>query len=176
MIVVNPLFLICFLLNILYAGSHWECLYKLMGFGIPREVLPFTEAGEVLPPNAYRAFWETRRAYEQSQNTDTVVLGSPTDAIVPGPFDVLLGRGHSIQNNQGNIRYRKVIKDMMDGYTKGRKLEKTALTKTIVDLVHASTGRFLEQQDGNNNYWVEVDETTARNKVSHSFRTLKRLA
>lgn len=138
-----------------------------MGFGIPRQALPFTEAGEVLPSDAYKTFWERRRYYEENQNTVS------RTAIAPGPFDVLLGRGHAIQNSQGNIRYRKVVKEMMDEYTKGRKLEKTALTKTIVDLIHASTGRFLEE-DGKN-CWVEVDETTARKKVSHSFRTLRRL-
>jgi hypothetical protein len=140
-----------------------------MGFSIPRQVLPFTETGEVLPPDAYKAFWESRRDYEQRQNQNNV---SRTE-IVPGLCDVLLGRGHTIQNNKGNIRYRKEIKAMMDEYSKGRKLEKTALTKTILDLIHASTGRFLEK-DGNN-CWMEVDETTARKKVSHSFRTLRRL-
>jgi len=139
-----------------------------MGFGIPRQVLPFTDSGEMLPPDAYRAFWERRRDFEQSQNAV-----SRTAIVVPGSFDVLLGRGHSIQNNKGNVLYRKVIKEMMDEYTEGRKLEKTALTKSIVDLIHSSTGRFLEKNG--HNCWVEVDETTARKKVSHSFRTLRRL-
>jgi hypothetical protein len=139
-----------------------------MGFGMPREVLPFTEAGEMLSPDSYKAFWERRRDYEQSQNAV-----SRTAIVVPGSFDVLLGRGHAIQNNEGNVLYRKVISETMDEYTEGRKLEKTALTKTIVERIHSSTGRFLEK-DGND-CWVEADETTARKKVSHSFRTLRRL-
>ena len=48
--------------------------------------------------------------------------------------------------------------------------EKGAATAYIVHLVKEEGGRFLKELEGGRS-WVEVDEATAREKVSHAFRS-----
>ena len=92
--------------------------------------------------------------------------------VVPGPFDVLLGRGRLIQEHLGNLRYRQMIDEHKDQYDSASKLEKTNIAKKVVQLVQASQGRFLKRDEGEDGggFWIEVDDETAREKVSHSFR------
>ena len=49
------------------------------------------------------------------------------------------------------------------------------LTNSIVFDIKAKGGRFIKQVDtkGCNGIWVEVDDETARGKVSHTFRNIK---
>jgi hypothetical protein len=46
-------------------------------------------------------------------------------------------------------------------------LEKTQLARIIVEKIHERGGRFLKQEGAG---WVEIDDETARTKVSHTFR------
>ena len=125
----------------------------------------------------------TAKAPEQNKQrilepTSTVPSANPTSrggqrVVVPGPFDVLLGRGRLIQEHLGNLRYRQMIDDLRETYDSVSKLEKTNIAKKIVQVVHASHGRFLQKDEGvgfGGFFWIEVDDDTAREKVSHSFR------
>jgi hypothetical protein len=92
----------------------------------------------------------------------------------PLPNDVLLGRGKPIQQRPGNIRFREMLEKHMDKYGQQSKMgEKNKVSACIVHMVKEEGGRFLKElKDGG---WVEVDEATARAKVSHSFRARIRL-
>jgi hypothetical protein len=100
---------------------------------------------------------------------------SPAKAFViydPLPNDILLGRGKPIQQRPGNIRYREMIDKHMDKYEEGNSA-KYAITAYIVHLLKEEGGRFLKEvEDGG---WVEVDEATARLKISHAFRTRRKV-
>ena len=97
----------------------------------------------------------------------------------PLPNDILLGRGKPIQQRPGNIRFREMIdnhiigeKHDQDGNTSS-KFAKKHPTIYIIHLVKGEGGRFLKKlEDGG---WVEVDEATARAKVSHAFRTRRQV-
>lgn len=91
---------------------------------------------------------------------------------VPGPNDVLLGRGKLIQEHTGNLRFRHIVENHREMYETARRLEKTLLASKIVEILQQTGGRFVKR-DGTG--WAEVDDETARYKVSHSFRN-KRLA
>ncbi|KAL3902641.1 MAG: hypothetical protein SGARI_005740, partial [Bacillariaceae sp.] len=60
---------------------------------------------------------------------------APSDTspvIVPGAFDILLGRGKSFQNHKGNLRYRQIIESFREQYeSMGAKREKTKLIKDV---------------------------------------------
>jgi hypothetical protein len=87
----------------------------------------------------------------------------------PLPNDVLLGRGKPIQERPGNVRFRDMLDRHIDNYAQGEKGAKAKMSAYIVRIVNEEGGRFLKQlEDGG---WVEVDEATARAKVSHAFRT-----
>ena len=90
--------------------------------------------------------------------------------ISPGPFDVLLGRGRLCQEHVGNVRYRQLVVKHKEQYDNSSTVDKTSISLMIVNLVKDSSGRFLKD---NGDGWIEVDDKRARDKVSHSFRTLR---
>ena len=143
-------------------GSHSECVLNLQSFGIPTTVLPFTESGEVTT-RFHKEFLENRRKQER--------LSSQAPRIgVPGRFDVLLGRGKKYDLHMGNVRFRHLIEDCREKYESASRNVKTKLSAEIVEIVHENCGRFLKQ-DGVG--WVEVEDETARLKVSHAFRAMR---
>jgi hypothetical protein len=86
--------------------------------------------------------------------------------------DILLGRGKPIQERLGNVRFREMLDKHIDKYDRGEKGAKY-YTAYLVHLVKEGGGRFLmELEDGG---WVEVDEATAREKVSRAFRTRRKV-
>lgn len=87
--------------------------------------------------------------------------------IVPGTYDILLGRGKPLQKHAGNLRYHHFIETYHGQYEIAQKLEKTNLSKLIVQKMKEAGGRFLKQNDCG---WIEIDDDAARYKVSHTFR------
>jgi hypothetical protein len=90
----------------------------------------------------------------------------------PSPNDILLGKGKPIQQRPGNTRYREMVERNMDRYEEGNRGAKYAVVASITYLLKEEGGRFLkETEDGG---WVEVDEATARLKISHAFRSRRK--
>ena len=94
----------------------------------------------------------------------------------PLPNDILFGRGKPIQQRPGNVRFREMIDNHIIGEKHdqgGNGGSKYSLTIYIVHLVKEEGGRFLKElEDGG---WAEVEETAARAKVSHAFRTRRQV-
>ena len=67
--------------------------------------------------------------------------------IIPGTYDILLGRGKPLQKHSGNLRYHHVIETYHGQYESAQKLEKTNLSKLIVQKMKDDGGRFLKQDD-----------------------------
>jgi hypothetical protein len=90
---------------------------------------------------------------------------------VPGSFDVLVGKGRSLQEHRGNKRFRHLIDAHGREYHNASRHDKTALTEKMVQMVKQTTGRFLKDDGAG---WVEIPDEVARLKVSHCFRDQKR--
>lgn len=147
-------------------GTDMECQYQLMTFGISSRLLPVNQEGEI--NLTYHQEWlSNRRRLEASQSKD----GNKLRRIhIPGPDDVLLGRGRLIQEHPGNVRFRFIVEEYRADYEAVPKLEKTYIAGRIVERIINSGGRFLKE-DGIG--WVEVEHATARAKVSHLFRNTR---
>lgn len=142
-----------------------EIQYALMTFGVPTRILPVTSAGEYKLGNHLE--W-----LEKRKQLDAGAADGAERIIVPGPFDVLVGRGRFIQEHVGNLRYRHIVESRMEKYEQATKrVEKTDLTAEVVKVVNEKGGRFLKQDGGG---WIEIDVDSARDKVSHSFRNLRK--
>jgi hypothetical protein len=113
------------------------------------------------------AFLTINRGSSFTPSEQHFVYGGPVD---PQMNDVLFGRGKPIQERPGNVRFREILELHRPQYDKGEKFEKTAITTNIVRIVKGEGGRFLKQND-NGRGWLEVDDASARMKVSHAFRT-----
>jgi hypothetical protein len=88
--------------------------------------------------------------------------------VDPTPVDVVFGRGKGFQNHDGNVQFHRLVDVHLIEYDKGSKLDKTRLSENILKMVQANSGRFLRQDVRGN--WLEVDDGTAREKISRAFR------
>jgi hypothetical protein len=121
-----------------------------------------------------REKWEKRSKLERMRSS--IVEGGTDIKVlricIPGTSDILLGKGRKFQEHIGNIRFRYLIEEHRNRYEKAKKTQKTALADGIVSLVHKRSGRFLKDDGAG---WVEVNELTAREKVSSCFRSFRKL-
>jgi len=93
-----------------------------------------------------------------------------TGPSVYGPTknDVLFGRG-KVKEHPGNVYLHQLLGEKQDRYEAAERWEKTVIAEEIVSIIRERGGRFLKQ--GKSQQWVEVDAETAREKVSHTFRS-----
>ena len=152
------------------SGGYQECMEKLKSYGIPTYAFPCQEDGTITChhhiANIDQLRELERKKRELKMDNSSLVIG-----IVPGPYDVLLGRAKSCQVHEGTQRYRVLVERYREEYEIASKQEKTSMAIMIINMVHETTGRFLKDEgDG----WVEIDEAQARAKVAHSFRNLRK--
>ena len=146
--------------------SHAQVIFLTqvtLSFLLTLHSLPIDSDGEPVM-TSHMQWLEQRKQLESASDGDRRIM-------LPGPYDVLVGRGKFIQDHPGNFRYRHVIENHMLRYEQSSKrVEKTNLTSEIVQVVKGYGGRFLKQENGG---WIEIDDESARDKVSHSFRNLR---
>jgi hypothetical protein len=171
-------------------GSHQECTYTLMTFGVPRKCFPISSTGELLVEK-HMEFLAMRRKQEMAAAAAATVMKSSIYGdkyflslplqqqqqrlkriIVPTNVDVLLGRGRPFQEHAGNLRCNFVVMAAMEEYEKVSRNDKTGIARNVIGKIESYGGRFLKQTDG---VWEEVDDTETLRKISHSFRTHRQL-
>ena len=145
-------------------GNAKEVIYSLLTFGIPREALPIGEDGKVIPLPEERL---GNRIEQEKQPTPNELV-----VMIPGRFDVLLGRSKRCQDHMGNLRYRNLIISYQDEYEVASKPEKTAIAEKVIKEVHDHGGHFLDVYHED---FIEVSDLVARKKVAHAFRSQRRI-
>ncbi|KAL3906983.1 MAG: hypothetical protein SGILL_009057 [Bacillariaceae sp.] len=102
------------------------------------------------------------------------VIRTTSLIVVPGPLDVILGRGRHNKNKPGNRMLQDKLDGQYDKYEAADKYQKTALAEAILDEMKAQGSRFLVRQgEKKHAVWVEVTHEKARDKISHDFRNMR---
>eukprot|EP00980_Cylindrotheca_fusiformis_P002555 scaffold607_cov109-Cylindrotheca_fusiformis.AAC.1 len=146
-------------------GSHTECLYSLMPFGIPVQEFPFTADGGVQLSNHVK-WMEQRRKKEAYLSNYPPIEGA---VVLPSNYDVLWGRGKQVFRHPGNRLLYELVETYYDQYNRLSKEGKTSLADQLVAVVHGFSGRFMKL-DKESGMWVEASSIEAREKVTHRFR------
>eukprot|EP00934_Nitzschia_sp_Nitz4_P004381 Nitzschia sp. Nitz4//scaffold37_size175936//76394//78142//NITZ4_002045-RA/size175936-processed-gene-0.46-mRNA-1//1//CDS//3329549785//4371//frame0 len=164
------------------AESYRDCMLSLQSFGIPTQPVdcfPLSEDGKEISTTGHLNMWKARDQLERARKEGKA---SPPDkkrsandevyVLVPGKCDVLLGRGKGVYLHTGNIRFRTLIESRMHEYDNITYASgKMVVCADVVQQVQKESGRFLKRSGVAG--WVEVDDTSAREKVSSAFRTLR---
>ena len=132
-------------------------------------MLPTTDDGEFPLENHQK--WIAQRLQLEAIDNNTTNHQEPS--ILPGPMDVVMGRDWDAQIHPGTMRLREIIASHWDAYNNAKKLEKTTITREIVQEVKAAGNRFLKSDGAG---YVVVDDSVAREKVSSSFRDRRKKA
>jgi hypothetical protein len=111
----------------------------------------------------------TTRQEEQPQQ---IIIVSVIET--PQPSDVLFGRGRPYQAHSGNVRLHRIVDRHKDRYSQSRRFDKLAIVDQIVYEVKSKgdgggAGRFLKRSE-NGEFWEEVTDDVAREKVAHALR------
>jgi hypothetical protein len=168
-----------------HIGSHMECTYVLLSFGLPSELLPFTPECELKTGNHTK--WIQRRIFKEHELRR---VGAFSGIDLPSRNDVLLGHGKPNQNHPGNQRLKELCEISIDEYNQADRQSKTkAAARIIREILHPSNslgridhngvrGRFLKRQDCKNKsgWWVEeTDDDVLIDKVCNKFRTVRKM-
>ena len=141
-------------------GSHLECQYALITFGIRRDFIPLSDTGEL----DLGRFDQLLKYFQSNDN------GRAPVPITPTSIDILLGRGRPFQEFPGNLRLAIIVDKYRGQYAQAGRCDKAILSEHLVDVIKRGGSRFLKRSDGDSD-WIEVDDDVAKDKVSHGFRT-----
>jgi hypothetical protein len=157
--------LLTHILSLSVLGTPIEIHYILLTFGIPMKVFPVTLQGESQVERHLEWIQLRRKREESVQDYCKRII------IVPGPYDVIMGRDRLAQEYPGNLHYLDMIETHLVMYDALSKVKKTELASQIVDGIHEIGGRFLKLDETG---WIKIDDKTARYKVSMAFRSKRR--
>jgi hypothetical protein len=146
-------------------GSYLKVREVLTTFGIPKYLLP--TSGTEIPTMNHHKEWVLHRKKIESERLQPNLCNKK---IKYTDNDVLLGYR---KNHNGNLKMRKIILTLTGIYDLSSKTEKAEITDFVIEFIKRSGGRFLRQNDYDE--WREVSFSQTRDKVTTTFRNIKRL-
>eukprot|EP00980_Cylindrotheca_fusiformis_P030850 scaffold25515_cov108-Cylindrotheca_fusiformis.AAC.1 len=148
-----------------HQGTHSECQYKLLTFGIPVKDFPINTQGQ-LKTAKHKGWVERRRQKEKYMRNNEIPEGA---VDLPVRYDVLLGKGMPCQEHPGNKRLHELVAMRYEEYNSAKRDRKTEIAEELVVQVNRSSGRFLKRDEASG-MWIEAPLKEAREKVCHGFR------
>jgi hypothetical protein len=147
-----------------------------MGYGIPIELLPVTETGNVKCKNLQQ--WiKVRKALERpTSSADSALLKTSCQLIeCPGLNDVVFRFGTSYLSHPGNVMFLGLIESKIDEHSSSSQEEKRDITWWVIEQVqNERKGRFLAWNGKTGSWSIVIDQMQIRNKVALCFRELRK--
>ena len=131
------------------------------------------DAPQMQSMNKISALLESSMKETQAIRSDKCYEGVSSEIISNDTVkdqDVLFGRGKRAMYHPGNKYYQEIVSTLSKQYKTCNKLQKTALSKSIVYTIHSHGGRFLTPLSNDNRSWVEVNGLALRKKTSQALR------
>ena len=159
----------------LHMGSAQECIYALMTYGISKEIIPvdinnnlsttFFDSWLAMKEEKETKMRESRNAISKS----AALTSNPI--LVPGQYDVLMGRGKAIEASPGNNHLRYLISVYFEKYDQAARCEKNVVCLWLFEMIEKKGGKFLKK-DGQRG-WTRIPQQKAVDKISHDFRNYR---
>jgi len=150
-------------------GTGLECVYALMTYGIPPDILPVNTADGIEIKRKNHVKWlRMRKEQEASSHIEDV----HTRIVVPANIDILFGRGKVYREHLGNLKMVDILEKNLARYESAGLKEKSAVISEVTQEIKNQGARFVKMESYT---WKEVDDKLAKEKVSHGFRTRLRM-
>lgn len=151
----------------IYPGTHTECQYSLVTFGIPVQSLPITHRGDIKTVNHNK--WLLRQQVRENVLKKT---GNFSGIDTPGRNDILLGRGKPFHEHPGNVKMRHLVSIYAATYRNAPNGEKSTVAEKVLQVLkNNQSNHFLKRdEDG---WWMEVPDDEARERIAQVFRTAR---
>lgn len=171
-------------LNTIAAGVERQ--YILKGYGIPTELIPMTDTGNV--KTGFLKQWIKLRIFLEGGYSPEVIdaegagnfpsknfISSPPIVEFPGSCDVLYRTGTTTSCHPGNAAFRNLIESKLEESQTGSEVSVSMLADELInEILQIQSGRFLKWD--NRGYWTAmIDRAQTNAKVTASIRDFKRL-
>lgn len=157
-----------------HTGEPVEIKYCLQGYGIPVELIPLTDTGNV--KTVYLKQWMKVRKVIDAMNVESIRFSVPAIEC-PGSHDVIFRSGTSISCHPGNARFRGLMEGQLASLIRskalGGKVTHSELADQLISEITKVGGRFLKW-DTKGGYWTEIcDPIQIHTKIVLSIRDFK---
>ena len=162
-------------------GSLSSCLQSLRRYGIPTEILPLDEQGN-LEGSVFRETllrFQSELDHGKDNLPDAESPARHTSVLCPTHSDILLGKGKRSEKFRGNQLFRKAIAENYDAYNSSPdRRGKLAILHLVYFHLLQSGCRFLIPVrcggSGDPTEWMEISEEQALEKISMGIRNYRR--
>lgn len=171
-------------------GNDVELRYQLQGYGIPTELIPITDTGNIKRAN--HKLWFKLRTYLETQaqqsEGETESLSSsersypPVSQIIdcPGLNDVVFRRGKNMNHHPGNAKFMSLIEERIFEHTIDLNTSperRLSIEVELIEKVRQEGGRFLKW-DIERGWLVDMstgsDSKELQSKVHYAFRDFRK--
>ncbi len=154
-----------------FAGESIERQYSIKSYGVPVELIPLTDTGNI--KTTYLKQWmKLRRKVEVIKMTEGGEDNSGAIIECPGSNDVVFRSGTSMSCHPGNVRFRCMVESKHEIPSVVSQTTQAELAEQLIKEIEARGGRFLKWD--NRGYWTELkDRLQIHTKVALSIRDFK---
>jgi hypothetical protein len=144
-----------------------ELQYRLMGYGIPVNLIPTTGTG-TLKTKTFAQWLKARKVLEAYRKRGDPEIS--LKIVIPGVRDVIFrSAGKSSLLNPGNVAFRGIFEQYHSEHIQAGQTKKKNLVWKIVEEIESREGKFLVWDE--RGWWIPLeDRTEIRNKVAISLR------
>ena len=128
-----------------------ERRYSVHGYGIPTEMIPITDSGNIKKTHLYQ--WIKVRKFLESEDT-TNSDGEDSIILLPNSNDVLFRSGTTTSAHPGNAFFRGLIEMKHDEFKSGSLSTQAVLAEDIVKEIEQLNGSFLQWDS--RGYWTKM--------------------
>ena len=147
----------------IHLGNPIEWRYALQAYGIPTEIIPSTDTGNIKLDNLRQ--WIRLKTYteqftQERMTASMETMMTPLNSIVecPGSNDVIFKRGKSINYHPGNVMFQNLIESRISQHSidpNSTEAQKHTIELEVIQQVQKDGGRFLKW-DIENGWWINM--------------------
>jgi len=154
-----------------HIGETVELQYCIKGYGVPIELIPLTDTGNI--KTTYLKQWmKLRRIIEVMKMTEGANDNSVSIIECPGSNDVVFRSGTSMSCHPGNVHFRCMVESKHESPSIVSQTTQAELAEQLIEEIEACEGRFLKWD--HRGYWTELkDRLQIHTKVALSIRDFK---
>ena len=153
-------------------GESTEVKYSLKAYGIPVELIPLTDTGNI--KTTYLKQWmKVRKVLDRNKLKDERIDPDLSVIECPESPDVIFRAGTSMSCHPGNVRFRGILEALTLPSAATIKGTQAELAEEVINEVTRTGGQFL-RWDNKGGCWTEIrDQMQIHTKVYLSIRDFK---
>ncbi|CAB9523917.1 Nitrilase family, member 2 [Seminavis robusta] len=109
---------------------------------------------------------------DRERRTDASTCKMMPAGFVPGPYEILIGRGRRCTNHWGNQRFRHMIETELEGYAAAecKRHKSSIIGRVLADIKKHSPNKGFIKKDVASGRWLAFTDAASRVAIAQAFR------